>query len=156
MEMFAVTVMRDSDAKLTVYDKTQGVQNVQGYLCSVLGYARDRIRVLSPFVGGAFGLGLRPQYQVFLAALAAHALKRSVRVVLTRQQMFGLVYRPVTWQRVQLGAAPDGSLSALLHDAVGATSRFEDYTEKTVQSSGMLYQCDNAAFEYKLAPLDLS
>ena len=61
--------------QLTVYDKTQGVQNVQGYLCSMLGYARDRVRVLAPFVGGAFGLGLRPQYQVFLAALAAQDLE---------------------------------------------------------------------------------
>ena len=69
--------------------------------------------------------------------------------------MFGLGYRPVTWQRVRLGAAQDGSLAAIIHDAVAATSRFEDYTEKTVQSSGMLYQCDNATFDYKLVTLDL-
>jgi xanthine dehydrogenase YagR molybdenum-binding subunit len=69
--------------------------------------------------------------------------------------MFGLGYRPVTWQRVRLGAAQDGSLAAIIHDAVAGTSRFEDYTEKTVQSSGMLYQCDNASFDYKLVPLDL-
>ena len=79
MELFGTTVMWD-DGRLTVYDKTQGVQNVQGYVCSMLGCARDRVRVLAPFVGGAFGLGLRPQYQVFLAALAAQILKRSVRV----------------------------------------------------------------------------
>jgi xanthine dehydrogenase YagR molybdenum-binding subunit len=154
MELFATTVVWGAGG-LTVHDKTQGVQNVQGYLSSLFGYAKDRIRVLAPFVGGAFGLGLRPQYQVFLAVLAAHVLKRSVRVSLTRQQMFGLGYRPITWQRVKLGAAPDGRLAALIHEAIGATSRFEDYTEKTVQSSGMLYQCDNAAFDYKLVPLDL-
>ena len=154
MELFGTTVVWE-DGHLTVYDKTQGVQNVQGYLGAMLGYDREHVRVFAPFVGGAFGLGLRPQNQVFLAALAAHVLKRSVRVSLTRQQMFGLGYRPVTWQRVRLGAAQDGSLAAIIHDAVAATSRFEDYTEKTVQSSGMLYRCDNATFDYKLARLDL-
>ena len=79
MELFASTVVRDGDGKLTVYDKTQGVQNVQRYLCGVFGLKADDVRVMSPFVGGAFGSGLRPQYQVVLAVLAALALKRSVR-----------------------------------------------------------------------------
>ena len=155
IELFGTTVVFEADGRLTVYDKTQGVQNVQGYLCSLLGYSKDRIRVLAPFVGGAFGLGLRPQYQVFLAALAAHVLQRSVRVTLTRQQMFGLGYRPETWQRVSLGAAPDGRLTAIIHQAVGITSQFEDYTEKTVQSTARLYQCDNVTVDYKLVRLDL-
>ena len=155
MELFGTTVIRELDGKLTVYDKTQGVQNVQGYLCSMLGYSEDDIRVLAPFVGGAFGVGLRPQYPAFLACLAAHVLKRSVRVSLTRQQMFGLGYRPDTWQRVALSAAPDGRLVALIHEAVGTTSRFEGYVEKTLLASGKLYQCANATFDYKLVQLDL-
>src|SRR5215207_11745904 len=121
MEPFATTVVRDEDGRLTVYDKTQGVQNVQGYLCNVFGCSKDELRVVSPFVGGAFGSGLRPQYQVFLAVLAARELKRSVRVSLTRQQMFSLGHRPTTWQHVALGAAPGGALEAVIHEAVGAT-----------------------------------
>ena len=62
MELFASTVVWDGDGKLTVYDKTQGVQNVQHYLCGVFGLKPDDVRVMSPFVGGAFGSGLRPQY----------------------------------------------------------------------------------------------
>ena len=45
MELFASTVMWDGDGKLTVYDKTQGVQNVQRYLCSVFGMKPDDVRV---------------------------------------------------------------------------------------------------------------
>ena len=60
MELFASTVVWDGDGKLTVYDKTQGVQNVQRYLCSVFGMKPDDVRVMSPFVGGAFGSGLAP------------------------------------------------------------------------------------------------
>jgi xanthine dehydrogenase YagR molybdenum-binding subunit len=73
MELFASTVIFESDGGLTIYDKTQGVQNVHRYLCSVLGMKPNDVRVLSPFVGGAFGSGLRPQYNVILAALAARA-----------------------------------------------------------------------------------
>ena len=71
MELFASTVVWDGGGKLTVYDKTQGVQNVQRYLCGVFDMKPDDVRVMSPFVGGAFGSGLRPQYQVVLAVLAA-------------------------------------------------------------------------------------
>jgi xanthine dehydrogenase YagR molybdenum-binding subunit len=156
MELFGTTVILEEDGKLTVYDKTQGVQNVQHYLSTLFGFPEDDVRVLAPFVGGAFGSGLRPQYQVFLAVLAAHVLKRSVRVSVTRQQMFSLTYRPVTWQRVALGAASDGKLEAIVHEAVAATSRFEDYTEPVVDWSGMLYECDNVTLAYKLAQLDLN
>ncbi|MFK4622335.1 CO/xanthine dehydrogenase Mo-binding subunit [Bradyrhizobium diazoefficiens] len=74
MELYATTVVWDGNGRLTVYDKTQGVLNVHKYLCSVFGKKPDEIRVLSPYVGGAFGSGLRPQYQVVLATLAALAL----------------------------------------------------------------------------------
>ena len=60
MELFAATVVWNGDGKLTVFDKTQGVQNVQRYICGIFGLNPDNVRVLSPFVGGAFGSGLRP------------------------------------------------------------------------------------------------
>ena len=66
------------------------------------GSAADDVRVLNPFVGGAFGSGLRPQYQVYLAVLAAKKLERSVRVSMTRQQMFTHVHRPECLQSVSL------------------------------------------------------
>ena len=79
MELFASTVIWHADGKLTIYDKTQGVQNVHRYVCGVFKMKADDVRVISPYVGGAFGSGLRPQYQVALAVLAARALQRSVR-----------------------------------------------------------------------------
>ena len=64
MELYASTVIWEGGGKLTVYDKTQGVQNVQRYLCGIFGLKSEDLRVLSPFVGGAFGSGLRPQYRI--------------------------------------------------------------------------------------------
>jgi xanthine dehydrogenase YagR molybdenum-binding subunit len=155
MELFATTVVREDDGRLTVYEKTQGVNMTHAYVCGVFGYPKSKVRVVSPFVGGAFGSALRPQYQLFLAVLAARELKRSVRVSLTRQQMFTFGHRPATWQRVQLGADTDGTLRALTHEAVAETSRFEDFNEAVVNWSGTLYRCDNASFDQKLAKLDV-
>src|SRR5262245_5977466 len=155
MEPFATTAIWN-DGKLTVYDKTQGPRNNHRYLCRALGLAADDVRVFCPYVGGAFGVGLRPQYQLFLAVMAARALKRSVRVVLTRQQMFTLGYRPPTWQRVALGSAKDGTLQAILHEAESGTSRFEDYGEPVVDWSAELYRCENVTLDYRVVPLDLN
>jgi xanthine dehydrogenase YagR molybdenum-binding subunit len=155
MEPFATTVVWDN-GKLTIYDKTQGAQNNQSYICRVFGLSKDDVRVLSPFVGGAFGAGLRPQYQLFLAVMAARELQRSVRVTLTRQQMFTLGRRPHTLQRVALGSKPDGALQALLHEAVSEASRYEDYSEDVVNWSGELYPVKNVQLSYEITPLDLS
>ncbi|WP_434579693.1 xanthine dehydrogenase family protein molybdopterin-binding subunit [Pseudomonas sp. Z5-35] len=155
MEPHACTVLYQPDGSLHIHDKTQGTQNCQAYVQEVFGLEQDQVRVFAAFVGGAFGSGLRPQYQLPLAVMAALSLKRSVRVSLTRQQMFTFGYRPRTFQRVQLGAAANGRLLAVAHGAIGQTSRFEDFTEHVVEWSGMLYHCDNVTLTYKLAPLDV-
>ncbi len=156
MEPFASTAIFEPDGRLTVYDKTQGVQNIQRYLCSAFNMKPEDVRVVSPFVGGAFGSGLRPQYQVALAVVAAQALQRSVRVVLTRQQMYGLGYRPAMIQRIALGANAGGTLDAISHDAVTVTSQFEDFHRQETGWSGLLYKCANARYAHKLARVDLA
>ena len=110
---------------------------------------------MSPFVGGAFGSGLRPQFEVVLAVLAARALRRSVRVVLTRPQMYALGYRPAMIQRIELGANTGGTLDAITHDAITVTSQYEDYFRQETGWSGLLYKCANARYAHKLARLDL-
>lgn len=155
MELFASTVICDRDGKLTVYDKTQGVQNVQRYLCQVFERESDAIRVMSPYVGGAFGAGLRPQYQVVLAVMGAISLQRSVRLVLTRQQMYGLGYRPATIERLSLGAKAAGTLDAITHEAISVTSQFEDFSRNDTGWAELLYKCPNTRLTHRLARLDM-
>src|SRR5262249_30166361 len=78
-------------------------------------------------------------------------LRRPVRVSLTRPQMFTFGYRPALWQRVALGASADGRLEAVIHEAVGEASRFEDYTEPAVASAGLLYRCGKLKLGYHQA-----
>ena len=155
MELYASTVTWDGGGKLTVYDKTQGVQNVQRYLCGVFDMKSGDVRVLSPYVGGAFGSGLRPQYQVVLAVLAARALQRSVRLVLTRQQMYGLGYRPATIERLALGANADGTLDAITHEATAVTSQFEEFSRNDTGWAALLYKSANAKYVHRLVRLDV-
>ncbi|SDF76297.1 MULTISPECIES: xanthine dehydrogenase family protein molybdopterin-binding subunit [unclassified Duganella] len=154
LEMFASTVIRDADGHLTIYDKTQSSQNSRWYVSHVFGLSKDKVTVRNPYVGGAFGSGLRPQYQLPLAVMAALKLERSVRVVLTRQQMFTFGHRPETLQRVKLAAEADGTLTSIIHEAVAETSRMEDYVEVVVNWSGELYACEHVRLGYHLVDLD--
>ena len=154
MENYASTVEYGADGKLTIHEKTQGALNCQKYVTSVFNLSSSDVRVLSPFVGGAFGSGLRPQHQLFLAVMAALDLQRSVRVSLTRQEMFSLGHRPNTIQNVSLGAHTDGTLESLMHDALAETSQIEDYNENVVNWSDVLYSCANVKLSYRIAKLD--
>jgi xanthine dehydrogenase YagR molybdenum-binding subunit len=154
MELFASTVIRGADGHFTIYDKTQSSQNSRWYVSHVFGLSKDKVTVRNPYVGGAFGSGLRPQYQLPLAVMASIKLNRSVRVVLTRQQMFSFGHRPETLQHIKLAAERDGTLRAIVHEAVAETSRFEDYVEVVVNWSGQLYACDNIRLQYNLVDLD--
>ncbi|GAA4047044.1 xanthine dehydrogenase family protein molybdopterin-binding subunit [Hymenobacter glaciei] len=155
MEVFASTVEWLGDKNLNIYDKTQGAFNSQQYVMKVFGLNKDQARVISKYTGGGFGSGLRPQYQLFLAVMASLQLERSVRVSLTREQMFSFGHRPETLQHVALATAADGSLTGINHFAVAETSQFEDFTENVVGWSGMLYDCKNVELGYRLSKLDV-
>ena len=154
MEMFAATAVWEGDGRITVHDKTQGPQNCRDYVANVFGLWPDHVRVLCPYVGGGFGSGLRPQYELPLAVLAARALKRSVQVALTRQQMFTLGYRAGNIQSLALAAERDGRLAAFSHTFIGMTSRFEDFQRNCVGWSSQLYRCANVETSQKLVKLD--
>jgi xanthine dehydrogenase YagR molybdenum-binding subunit len=156
MEPYATTAVWEGDGRITVYDKTQGPQNSRNYAAGVCKMPRKNLRVLSPYVGGGFGSGLRPQYQLPLALMAARALKRSVRMTLTRQQMFTLGYRAGIVHELALGAERDGRLVSFQHDTVAMTSQFENFQRHFVSWSSQLYRCANAEGTQRLVKLDFN
>jgi xanthine dehydrogenase YagR molybdenum-binding subunit len=154
LELFASTVIYEEDGHLTIYDKTQSSQNSRWYVSHVFGLSKDKVTVRNPYVGGAFGSGLRPQYQLTLAVMASLKLKRSVRVQLTRQQMFSFGHRPETVQWVKLAAERDGTLTSIQHEAIAETSQLEDYVEVVVNWSGCSTPATTSSSAYKLVSLD--
>lgn len=155
LEMFATTVIYEGKSKLKIYDKTQGTINSQMYVANVFGLKMKNVQVIAPFVGGAFGSGLRPQYQLFMAVMASLQLKRNIRVTLDRSQMFTFGHRPPTLQYTKFGADENGKVNALYHKAIAETSQFEDYVETVVNWANMLYPAENTLLEHKLVPLDV-
>lgn len=94
MEPHAAVAAWQGD-KLTIFDKTQEVYAVRRHLASTFGVPEADVSVVSPYVGGAFGASLRPNYYPALTAMAARELKRPVKVVYTRTQMYtGHGHRP--------------------------------------------------------------
>ncbi|WPO81546.1 xanthine dehydrogenase family protein molybdopterin-binding subunit [Chryseobacterium sp. JJR-5R] len=155
MELFASTVIYEGKDKLKIYDKTQGTINSQMYVANVFGLKMKNVQVISPFVGGGFGSGLRPQHQLFMAVMASLHLKRNVRVTLDRAQMYMIGHRPPTLQHTKFGADENGKVNAIFHEATGETSRFEDYVEIVVNWANMLYPAENTLLEHKIVPLDV-
>lgn len=155
MEMFATTVVYEGKNKLKIYDKTQGTINSQLYVANVFGLKMKNVQVIAPFVGGAFGSGLRPQYQLFMAVMASLKLKRNVRVTLDRSQMYTFGHRPPTLQFTKFGADKNGKVNAIYHKAIGETSQFEDYVEIVVNWANMLYPAENTLLEHELVSLDV-
>ncbi len=150
------TVANWENGKLTVYDKTQGMQGTMGYLATAFGLERDEIRVMSPFVGGAFGAALRPGPNLLIAAMASRETKRPVKVVYSRRQLATAHgYRPGSIQNIKLGADKTGKLQAIIHEAVHNTSSHENFSESLVGVSRVLYSCPNVKTVAKIARLDL-
>jgi xanthine dehydrogenase YagR molybdenum-binding subunit len=142
---------------LTLYDKSQWVDNVRQEIALIFGMPEDHIRVVSPFVGGAFGSALRTWQHVTIAALAAREVDRPVRVELTRRQcFFSIGARPKTLQHLRLGANRDGKLQAILHEALGQTSAYEQYAEVTLDPSNSLYSCPDVATRYRLVEMNIN
>jgi xanthine dehydrogenase YagR molybdenum-binding subunit len=107
------------DGGLTLYDSNQGAWRVAQTVAEIFGLEAKRVRVISRHVGGAFGSKGTPRPNVVLAAMCAQHVRRAVKLAVTRQQMFTITgYRTPTIQRLRLGAARDGRLSAIAHDVV--------------------------------------
>ncbi|MGH2614350.1 MAG: xanthine dehydrogenase family protein molybdopterin-binding subunit, partial [Thermomicrobiales bacterium] len=154
--LFATVAAWDGD-QLTLYDANQFTRNVEKSAASVLGIADDDVQVISPFVGGGFGAGLRAWPHTWLAAMAAREAGRPVKLVLPRTQMFTLVGRRAqTVQRVSLGAETDGRLTAIVHHATHDTSRDEAFIEALGTASRSLYACPNVETRYRVTRLDRS
>jgi len=156
MEPHAAVAVWQGD-RLTIFDKTQEVYGVRKHLASSFGVPEDHVRVVSPYVGGAFGSSLRSNYYPALTAMAARELKRPVKLVYTRTQMFtGHGHRPYTIQRVALGADQSGKLAAIIHEVVHNTSTFEEFSDDTTRFTRQVYACPNLYAPLKITDTDLN
>jgi len=156
MELHACTARWDAADKITVWTKTQGVKETQSELAAFFKLPPENIQVNSKFVGGAFGSALQVWSHEVAAIIGAKVVKRPVKLLLARKDMFTSVgYRPHTWQKIGIGATPDGKLVGITHTAVGQTSAYEDFAEFPTGVSRYLYACPNVDTHYKIVSLNV-
>jgi xanthine dehydrogenase YagR molybdenum-binding subunit len=156
MEMHATIAVWQGNDRVTIYDSTQGIFAVRKTIAAAFGIRPENVRVLALYIGGGFGCKGRPWSHVTLAAMAARAVGRPVKLMLTRPQMFALVgHRPPTVQRVSLGADRQGKLLAVRHELLSETSRFDDFAEPSATVSRMLYASGSARTSHRIVRLDV-
>ncbi|MDX2675058.1 xanthine dehydrogenase family protein molybdopterin-binding subunit [Streptomyces sp. NY05-11A] len=156
METQATIARWDAD-KLTLWDKTQHVIGTRNEIAAVFGIPQENVRVLSPFIGGAFGNALRAWPHVTIAALAAREIGRPVKLALTRRQMYFTVgYRPAYEYKLSLGSTRSGRLTAMTHEMKYETSRYEQFWEANMALGQMLYAVPNVSQNVRIVPLDVS
>jgi xanthine dehydrogenase YagR molybdenum-binding subunit len=157
MEPHATIAVWHGADHLTLYDSTQAIFNVRRRLSAMLGLAPENVRVINHFVGGGFGGKGAPWSHVLCAAIAAKASGRAVKLVITRAQMQAFVgHRPKTVQQVELGADAGGRLTAIRHDVVSETSRYDQFIENCTGVTRMLYACPNVATVQRLVRIDVA
>ncbi|WP_042878806.1 aldehyde oxidoreductase molybdenum-binding subunit PaoC [Cupriavidus necator] len=154
MEPHATVAAWQGD-KLTVWTSNQMIDWARTDLAATLGIPRENVRVVSPFIGGGFGGKLFVRADALLAAIGARAVRRPVKVALTRPLMMNNTpHRPATIQHIRLGASLDGKLTAIGHDSWSGDLP-GGKPENAIQQTRLLYAAPNRLSTLRLASLDL-
>lgn len=143
IELHATVAVWDGES-YTLYETSQAVDNHKAVMVQALGTTPDKVRVITQFLGSGFGGKLWPWPHCMVAAAAARQLGRPVKLVVTRQMMFQNVgHRPITQQRIRLGATAEGKLVSLQQDYVTQTSILDDYEEDCAEATPHMYSTPN-------------
>lgn len=154
MEPHASMAVWQGDS-LTLWTSSQMVDWGRGDVARTLGIKKDKVRLISPFIGGGFGAKLFVRADALLAALGARAAQCPVKVALPRPLVINnTTHRPATIQRIRLGAEPDGKLVAIGHESWSGDLA-DGQPEEAVQQTQFLYAGANRMSALHLATLDL-
>ncbi|MBE9008292.1 xanthine dehydrogenase family protein molybdopterin-binding subunit [Fortiea sp. LEGE XX443] len=156
MEPHAIIAHWQDGDSLTIYEPTQWVKGTQRTYAELFGLPSERVRIVTPFLGGAFGSKVFPWPHGVLAAAVARQIKRPLRVVLSRRQMTANAgHRSETEQIIRLGATADGQLMAIAHDVKSCTSPVDVFTEPCTNITPVMYVAPNLRLKQELAVINL-
>ncbi len=143
IELYTTTCAWNGD-QLTIWEPSQFVYGLRGNVAKQIGIEPDKVRVVSKFVGGAFGSKGGATARTAWIAVAARRLGRPVKLVATRSQGYTIVtYRAETRHHVRLGADRDGRLLSFRHEGWEVTSRPSTYNVSGTESMARAYRCPN-------------
>ncbi|MEM1255213.1 MAG: xanthine dehydrogenase family protein molybdopterin-binding subunit [Cyanobacteria bacterium P01_H01_bin.21] len=155
MEPHAIIAHWQPDT-VTIYEPTQAVLMSQRTYADLLGLPTERVRIVSTYIGGAFGCKFLPWPHSILCAAAARELNRPLKVVVSRRQMtMNTGHRSETEQMLRLGALADGKLQVIEHTARSVTSPLEDFPEACTIITPVMYAAPNMRLAQELAPMNV-
>ncbi len=154
MEPFASIASWKGD-ELTLWTSNQMIDWGRTDLATTLGMPKEKIRFMSPYVGGGFGGKLFLRADAVMAALGAKAAGRPVKLALPRPLMTNnATHRPATRQHIRIGATPDGTITAIAHES-GSGDQPDGQPETAVLQTKLLYAGANRMTAMRLAVLNL-
>jgi xanthine dehydrogenase YagR molybdenum-binding subunit len=155
MEPHATLAMWEDD-NLILHTSSQMLNQGRDAVARTLNIPAEKVRLISPFIGGGFGSKLWVNADAILAAIAARQLNRPVKTALTRQQVFHVTtHRSDTIQRIRIGTDRDGHILAIGHDVFSGNLWSEQTYEGAALQTRTLYAGDNRLTRHRLAPLDI-
>ena len=155
MEPHASIAAWQGDA-LTVWTSNQMIAWNKADLAKALGIEAEKVRLISPYIGGGFGSKLFLRSDIVAASLASKAIGgRPVKIALQRPLIANnTTHRPATIQRLRLGADRKGKLLAIGHDSWSGDLP-SGSADTSVDQTRLLYAGENRLTRTRLATLNL-
>lgn len=142
--------MIDPEGRVVLHVACQDPYGIRRQICAALSVGEDRIRIIQPVCGGAFGGKVEASLQIHLALLV-WKLRHNVKMAYTRSETFLATAKrhPMTLN-YRAGADVSGRLTAMRVRVVADTGAFE-----TSGKAVLFNACHHAAGPYKVANLDV-
>jgi xanthine dehydrogenase YagR molybdenum-binding subunit len=157
MEVYSTTAEWEAVDRVLIHESTRGIKQLQKIVATAFGLPLENVRIVCPFVGGAFGSKGFQWSHTLLAAAAAQLVQRPVKLTFTRPQMFDSAgQRARTQQKFSMAASRDGKLAALRHATTTHSSPVSGWIETCGTMSRMLYSCPNIDVSHRLLRLNLT
>ncbi|MBW4646144.1 MAG: xanthine dehydrogenase family protein molybdopterin-binding subunit [Goleter apudmare HA4340-LM2] len=156
MEPHAIIAHWQGSDSLTIYEPSQALALMQYTYAQLFGIPQEQVRVISPYIGGAFGSKAFPWPHAILCAVAARELQCPLKLVLSRRQMTANTgHRSETVQTISLGADAGGKLIAIDHVAKSCTSLVTAFPEPCVLITPAMYAAPNLRVKQQLATMNV-
>ncbi len=156
MEPHALVAHWENNEAVTIYEPTQWVKGSQRTYAELVGLPPERVRIVSPYIGGGFGCKAFPWPHGILCVTAAREIKRPLKVVVSRRQMTANTgHRSHTEQTIRLAANEAGKLTAIEHTAKSCTSPVDVFTEPCTGITPVMYATPNMKLKQDIAVLNV-
>ncbi|WP_218418431.1 xanthine dehydrogenase family protein molybdopterin-binding subunit [Alteromonas lipotrueae] len=137
------TIANFDGEKLSVYTSVQIIASAVEALAVTFELDEENIEMKSPFIGGGFGSKLGLHYDAVLACLGARYLKRPVKVVLSRRQVFyNAPHRGHSFQQMHLSCDSDGLIGDIEHHSAMPKAKGYEFAEATGAGARVTYAAE--------------